>query len=216
MEDIVVAKGYLTEAVRKQFSKHVLRRMNVKGDVEGFMLERPGYGRMESTMILFTPEGIVLGGDLCPNDNHGVMSNFGYGLNWFQCPKGASYLCSKFLTKEFVPEAAKQWVLDRIIELREAMEEDQDEEGSQGRNAARSSSVELYEQALQDVEAFASWDRFSDLLDEAGDSDAATDGPGFDYNPRDAACLCGIHDAFVREYVALIKNEELGKAGAKP
>ncbi len=60
-------------------------------------MKRPGSGRMMSTQILFTPEGIVISGDLCPRvGTRGVISDLGYGLNWFSGKLSNSYLCEKF------------------------------------------------------------------------------------------------------------------------
>jgi hypothetical protein len=72
-------------------------------------MKEPGMGRMQSCLIMFSPEGINILGDLCPgNDarNSGVHA-YGYGLDWFAGHLSWSYLCEKFLSKEWHKELAE-------------------------------------------------------------------------------------------------------------
>lgn len=64
--------------------------------------------RAQSTLIIFSPEGIVITGDLCPGDNRGVVSDYGYGLSWFVQELNPYYLAGKFLRKKFVFDVADE------------------------------------------------------------------------------------------------------------
>lgn len=92
------------------FKDHVLTQVLDADKFKAFYLKNPKYGRMESCMILFSPEGINILGDLCPgNDprNSGVHAS-GYGLDWFAGGLSSSYLCEKFLGKEWHQEIAEE------------------------------------------------------------------------------------------------------------
>lgn len=94
---------------RDTLKNHVLEQVLDAPKFKAFYLKEPGMGRMQSTLILFTPEGIIIGGDLCPgNDprNSGVTSPIGYGLNWFAGRLSPVYLCEKFLYEGFHPAVA--------------------------------------------------------------------------------------------------------------
>ncbi len=66
------------------------------GRYEAYYLGASGI-RTNSTLIIFSPEGIILCGDLCPGkDNYGVISSVGYGPTWFSEPKSLGYLAEKF------------------------------------------------------------------------------------------------------------------------
>lgn len=89
---------------------HYLEQVLDTDKFKAFYLRQPGMGRMQSCMIMFSPEGINLLGDLCPgNDsrNSGCHA-YGYGLSWFAQKLSGSYLCEKFLTKAWHPELAVQ------------------------------------------------------------------------------------------------------------
>lgn len=92
----------------EDLKNHYLEQVLDTPRFKAFYLKQPGMGRMQSCMIMFSPEGINILGDLCPgNDkrNSGVHAG-GYGLDWFAGKLSWSYLCEKFLTKEWHPELA--------------------------------------------------------------------------------------------------------------
>lgn len=70
-------------------------------------------GRLGSAMVVFTPEGIVIMGDVCPGRN-GVVSAYGYGKKWFASELDKDYLASKFLPKVWVEDVAAQWLRETI------------------------------------------------------------------------------------------------------
>ena len=79
----------------KELSRHFLYQVVDTVDVQAYYLKRPGGSRCMSTYIMFTPEGIMITGDLCPH--YGVVSNHGYGVGWFSGQLSPSYLCKKFM-----------------------------------------------------------------------------------------------------------------------
>lgn len=94
---------------RDMLKNHFLEEVLDSPKFQAFYLKEPGLGRMQSTLILFTPEGIIITGDLCPgNDprNSGVTSSLGYGINWFAGKLSPCYLCEKFLSEGFHKEIA--------------------------------------------------------------------------------------------------------------
>lgn len=103
----------------EMFEKHCLEQVLDTGKFQAFYLREPSMGRAQSCMILFSPEGINILGDLCPgNDarNSGVHAA-GYGLAWFAGRLSWSYLCGKFLSKEWHKDLAAEDCRDRAAEI---------------------------------------------------------------------------------------------------
>ena len=84
--------------------------------VSSFYMKKPG-DRFMSTLLTFTPEGIVIQGDHKP-EAHGACSCGGYGLLWFIEDLAPDDLCEKFLAETFVFEYAvsflKEYVLNAV------------------------------------------------------------------------------------------------------
>lgn len=53
------------------FKDHYLEQVLDAEKFKAFYLKQPGMGRMQSAMFLFTPEGIIICGDLCPFTRQG-------------------------------------------------------------------------------------------------------------------------------------------------
>jgi hypothetical protein len=145
--------------------------------------------RMMSTLILFTVEGIVIMGDLCPGQN-GVISCLGYGLDWFSEHKSEHYLCEKFLSKTFVPEKAYRTLRESILEHRR--------EEFWTKEKAR----ELWDENEDRVASFGEpWNahEFYDIYARYG---LEYDGQGYGYDPSEAGWLCAIQQKFSESYLA--------------
>lgn len=101
---------------------HILIEQGSTDRIRSFYLkhkDRQVYGRMQSTYFLFTPEGIIITGDLCPgNDsrNSGVHA-FGYDLHWFAGRLSESYLCEKFLTESWHADLAGEWCHNKACDI---------------------------------------------------------------------------------------------------
>lgn len=66
--------------------------------------------------MIFSPEGIVITGDLHPGRHeraNGVISR-GYDLDWFKRELSTTYLAEKFLSRVWVPESFKEYVEEYI------------------------------------------------------------------------------------------------------
>lgn len=109
--------SYVEFSMRDALKNHVLEEVPGSEKLQGFYMTEPGQGRAMSTLILFTPEGIVLMGDLCPNLN-GAVSVYGYNLGWFSKQLSEDYLCSKFLRQEWQPVLAQSYCYDMALEVR--------------------------------------------------------------------------------------------------
>lgn len=109
------------EEIKASFKDHVLQEVSSGEKIKAFYLKLPNM-RMESCLILFTPEGIVICGDMTPG--RGALSAFGYGLDWFASELGWDYLASKFLDKEWVPELAIEYCRDAARDIRRGKHDD--------------------------------------------------------------------------------------------
>lgn len=176
-----------SDEFRLNLSNHTLRVVaEYPGFIE-FRLGLPNESWMESTRILITrhplPEQIILTGDLCHGAN-GILSDTGYGLGWFARPQGESYLCEKFLRREWVPQKA-------LDALRYRLDEADEYELTEKQCTGLALAIECSEDALTDEcsdvrnsEAFYS--TWVDIFGEPPEDE------GYGYNPRDASWLCAI------------------------
>lgn len=176
--------------------EHELREIT-KPDatVRAFYLAKPGE-RAQSTLIVFTPEGIALMGDLTPN-NHGDVSAIGYGLDWFASNLSTDYLCSKFFAKTWIPQRA----IDRVREMAaERLEEYED--------------PKKQEALLEIAHDIDNHDIGQDgLICALGDIDIhdETYEIGMDYDPNKAGLLIAIQRRFAELWQA--RATEARKAG---
>jgi len=181
--------GYIQPHMTKTMSTKTLRTIH---EGHEYVLEEKGRGRMGTTVILFHHEGIILTGDLKPG-RRGVISDIGYGLEWFAKDfKGSGeYLCSKFLEKTWQNEVARQdvWRLHQ-----EAIEESK-EWGDD--------SLMLY--ASKWKRMHGEWDDFwteTHVFEHAVEieQDAWEYHLGWDYNLADAGWLTSIQIQFSELY----------------
>ena len=87
----------------REIAQSVLEPVEIGERVQSFYLRRRPRERCMSTLLVFTPEGIAIMGDLTPTD-HGTVSAMGYGLAWFAGELSSSYLAEKFLRRQYIPE----------------------------------------------------------------------------------------------------------------
>lgn len=189
--------SYVERYMTKELSEHVLEEVSAPGDkIQAYYLRRPGEGRMMSTLVLFTPEGIVLMGDLCPDrgGTHGVVSNFGYGLGWFTGQLSEGYLCSKFLHEVWQRDAALK---DCRYQVHQHLQDARAQElGSAERKADRK-RAKAWREILQDLEHEVIFS--SESMYNAMNEHDLYDGeyvPGYDYGWTDAGWLCAIQRRF--------------------
>jgi len=180
-------KTYIQPYMKQSLEGHVLEQTLDTEKYKAFYLKRPGEGRMMSTLIMFTPEGIVIMGDLCPSDR-GAVSAFGYGLGWFYGILGEDYLCGKFLRKVWQKDAANEELKAYVV----------DEE----LNAKKWPNDKHYSDRPW-KRVFDRWEaggyETEEHLHEIMRAEGAYDGetfPGYDYPESAAGWLCAIQKRF--------------------
>lgn len=198
MSDI---KTLVEKHMATSLKEHFLEEIPAGEKIRAFYIKREGT-RMMSTLILFTPEGIVLMGDLCPS-KHGACSAYGYGLDWFASKLSEDYLCEKFLHHVWQLEVAKEnceWQIEQAVE--EAKKYRLYEGDGDREDARRSIKEGRRWQAV--LKALGDEGTEQACYDEMGDQDLH-DGdylPGYAYPRSDAGWLCAIQQKFSELYWA--------------
>jgi hypothetical protein len=203
--------SYVTEQMRKSLENHVLELIQY-GAVTAYYLKDPAHGRMMSTLVTFSPEGITISGDLTPNRS-GLVSAYGYGIGWFGSDKSEGYLCEKFLDKQYVHEAAQD-------ELRDADSHWRQIDGALP-TAEEKEQLERLDEIIEALDEHdAEW-----LISELEDAGYVVDDgpPGYTYEPHEAGWLCAIQQRFAELYQAeiavpkfLLCNRSAGYLGNSP
>jgi hypothetical protein len=176
---------------------HVLEEIPAGDKIKAFWMRRPGTG-FYCTMILFTPVGIVIGGDIClSSDSGGVISHNGhYGLDWFVDEQmSEDYLCSKFLRSTvWEKERAAAWCREQAEEILKG------EDAQEGR--LRSLAARDF-RALATALESGSVERPEELMEELGRlKHECDDGvPGYGYPSAEAGWLCAIQKKFTELYL---------------
>ncbi len=169
---------------------HVLEQVLDTEKFQAFFMKRPGDGRMMSTLITFTPEGIVIQGDLRPGRN-GNVSCGGYGLGWFRGRLSEDYLAEKFLDKSWYPEVA-------AADLRQYLKEVAD-----GNETAKPGDVEEIQDLIRRCEdgdlGHESFRDAWELIYKDWDWEWSL---GWGYKPDEHMWLCAIQWKFAELYNA--------------
>lgn len=123
--------------------------------IRGFYLKRAGGGRMGSVMILFTPEGIIIAGDMNPLRRRGAALG-PYGLKWFASSLEEDYLCGKFLDEEWQSGMAIRYCRQMAAEILQGLHDS--EVGSELRKlsderAGLTDDIQNYRRDRNDVKA---------------------------------------------------------------
>lgn len=182
--------SFVTAAMKQSLANHVLEEALPfdKGFLAYYMKE-PGQGRMMSTLFIFTPEGIVIMGDLCPGGpgNRGSISSYNYGIGWFSRKQSEYYLCEKFLSKEWQLVVAERWCREHIDEMKEDKED-----------LARLDEWQELLGRLQGGEIGR-----DQLYDDLQDLDYEPEDEGYEYPLNTAGWLCALQQRFVELYAKL-------------
>ena len=189
-------------------SKFVLTKVSEAPGILVYRMSLPGWGRWESTDIMFTSAPldarIIITGDFDPgNHTDGVISNHGYGLAWFVRQSPGAYLCEKFLRKGFHQEHARRVLRSRLEEVKRELAEDEPDdvrrEKLEARAEALSEAIEAedgYGDPTVDGSAF-----YEFITDTFGNSDYCEGATGYD--PDEARRLGKIQQRFARLYTAM-------------
>jgi hypothetical protein len=164
---------------------------------------RPGR-RMLTTCFIFSPEGIVIVGDVSVRScKNGVISDFGYGLEWFAGQLGEDYLCEKFLRRVWHPYHALEYLKsvrdDQVADLaRDDFEGDRDEKNE----VVDQLNISIARGTSDDDLA---QEEFYELL-AAIQHDP--EGGGYGYSPDEADLLCALQQRFSAAYALLPQETE--------
>lgn len=159
--------------------------------VRAFYLRESIGSRIQAALIVFTPEGIVIMGDLVPGWRAAV-SAFGKGLEWFSGELSPDYLASKFLEKDFLPESAARYLSEHKAMVAEQCDV--------GKGRGVTDEIEAIDEAIASLMS-GDWgaESFYSFLHEQ-DIDGVHDGVGRDYHPGHLDLLVRTQKAFARLY----------------
>ena len=145
--------------------------------------------RNPSTQFVFTPEGIVIMGDLCPA-RQGIISCYGYGLKWFVGKLSAGYLAGKFLATDFQVDVVCELLSNCADNGADFWDEPVTTDPDEIR--ALAGAIEGNEVGMH---------AFRDTVAEDwGWSEDCCDLPGWTYNTEDWALLVALQERFSELY----------------
>ena len=186
------------------YMNHTLQVLVDNKDIRAFRLCKNSKQIMESTLLIFTREGVSICGDLAPGQR-GVFSLPGYDLDWFVGDHNPEYLCSKFLTKEWDSDATYKGLCEEIQELKIQLEELQEQSFLTGSEREKLSWLRTVIGSIENVKEYLSSDLISSEEEFYATWIAEVDGYRHDevpsrrfYNPRDAELLVAIQKTFRR------------------
>ena len=170
-----------------------------------YRLAKPGT-RINSVRIIQTPEGVLLAGDLTPNDNRGILSDTGKNIAWFAGDLPGHYLCEKFLRKAWHADLAAltlhRWLKEgedtwgQSLDIYQTSPVAASWEGKISYRNAISRAARLLE--CDDMEARELYEMIGRYGYDTGDGI-----PGYGYDLRDVALLCAIQGRFAHLYAEL-------------
>lgn len=183
-----MGESYVTDYMREGLQEHELFRISEK-PVEAYYLKQP-HSRMSSTLILFTPEGIVMVGDLTPEMNGTCSRRHDRDLAWFIADGRLEWdICDNFLKKKWLPELA----------LKEMQQENFFEEWCENTADNRVKFDKLVEYLAEGPDGIWSEVETYQVLGDIG-YDLASGVPGYGFDPGEAGWLCAIHQRFAELY----------------
>ncbi len=181
----------------KRLENHYLEVVERTPNVEMYYLREPNRGRMMSTLIVFTPEGIVVTGDLSPSAGAGGVTSWpGYGIDWFTGRLDFAYLAEKFLDKQWEPEYSAE-ILRQHTAVRGLYEDWSDDDKDAVRKLAQ--RCENREVGPHQI---------VEQLYDLGDEDASGM-PNLTYNEPDMVWLSAIQQTFAKLYNQKVEDQEL-------
>lgn len=188
--------SYIDKHMTDSLKDHELTMIADTPDIKAFYMKKPGTRNL-SLLLVFTPEGIGLTGDLT-FDNWGLWSMFGsQTLGWFSSQLSEDYLCGKFLSSD-------HWGANRAADGY-AFEPDEDDDGR----------LEFEKREIRQQLKDGSIDSPDDLYDKMNEQshlgfDASEGIPGYGYDPASAGWLCAVQQRF-RELRAKQEGNEHGQ-----
>lgn len=177
--------SYVEQHMVDALRNHTLTEITPKGSSVRAFSMREGGSRIMSVLLLFTPEGIILAGDLRLTTS-GVVIAYHQDLNWFLGALHEQYLCSKFLQKEWQPSVAERDLLCLMSESDDLTPE----------------RKEALTRVFEDIDTMTQHDFRAALQGHLDEEVAAGLGAG-DYSHADAGWLVIIQRTFATLYPTL-------------
>lgn len=183
----------------KDFENYVLDVEEDEADVKVYRVHRPGYGSIDSFLLVYVADGLCLLGDYAPGHN-GAISSRGYSVDWFARPLSSRYLAEKFLERGWHEENARWWLENLIKEL--------EEEGGSAE------AVAALRDLPDDSDFFNDPYRFQDAVSEILPNHEWCGSSPHDYCQRDLVALAVCQRVFSRLYRALRESGAAAEAAA--
>lgn len=186
-----------------QIKDHYLETVEDGERIKAFYL-RKDQGRMMSVLLIFSPEGIIITGDLNPDPRgKGVIAR-GHTLTWLFGSLEPRYMASKFLEKKWSPLLLKESIEEYIKEFPEQEREERcdwkigpytkeqwTETEALKFYISKDELIESYEEAEHYLPRYKSFDRWLCPYDP----DFLVDG-GYGYDPAEVGWLAAIQKRF--------------------
>ena len=195
----------------EQIKDHYLEELPGGNGVRCFYMRKAPDTRMMSVFLIFSPEGIVITGDLHPgkesvSGQNGVIGLVGYDLGWFVQDLSDKYLASKFLNQTWIMEHYVEQVRELLVELREEendlLEPPQDwDVGGDVLYGTEADAIEYY-LTFMDKWGVSTYKEALDFL-PAGccvDNDEEFVAGGYGYDPTELGWLVAIQQKFRELY----------------
>lgn len=177
----------------EQIADTTLHPLQEQGPVKAYYLKKYPDSRMMSTLLIFSPEGITITGDLRPCRNG--VTIMGYGLEWFTGKLEPRYLAEKCLSGDhYDSERARAEIEQAIRDATKDAWAYRDEGSLSQAKAVRAGFRALEE--FRDWSEGAVYDAFRVALDDG------VYGIGRDYDTGDFAWLSAIQRRFAETYRA--------------
>jgi hypothetical protein len=186
---------------------HVLTEFPGTDRIRHFRLAAPEGHKYQGyywVHIMFTPIGIVIGGDLLGRGAVGAGGK-GYGVEWFVRQSDEHYLCSKFFGEVWQPEAAVRSVRRIAKDYKDGEWDPSNLTGIPDIFAWRDAKWRSFMRIADDVEGLVIED-VNDFVRTVQSEGWSCDGgeiPGYDFPLSDAGWLVAIQQRFSQEYVRL-------------
>lgn len=171
--------SYIDKHMTESLKDHELTMIADTVPIKAFYMKKPKTG-IYSVLLVFTPEGIGLTGDLTFGDGGVWSARHHYGLGWFSGELAEGYLCSKFLSLNY-------WDADRA-----ACEHVFEDEEDDIENLTR--AKEEMRTRLKDGDIDSPHFLVSEMEFHLFDTSLGI--PGYGYDPAAAGWLCAVQQRF--------------------
>jgi hypothetical protein len=178
-----------------QIADAALHPVQEQGPIKAYYLKKYPDQRMMSTLLIFSPEGITITGDLRPCQNG--VTILGHNLEWFASKQEPEYLASKCLEKSYSDTRARDDIQQMIRDWTRDAWKYRDPHRVAAAKALRAGFRELNEE--RDWDLAWGWQEgvhsvFHDILQDG------IYGVGLDYDIGDFAWLSAIQRRFAEAY----------------